>query len=153
MAHHSSGPDAGFPRGDARLDLTDLYSFAKPGDANRSIVIMDVHPSFSLKPQGPTTAEPFAPEAMYELRVDTNADLVADIAYRIRFSPGGDGGMVATVRRATGASAAGISEDGDVIVQGAPVSTGNKAHITDASGCRFFAGWRSDPSSSTSSAS
>jgi hypothetical protein len=26
MSHHYSGPDFGFPRGDARLDLTDLYA-------------------------------------------------------------------------------------------------------------------------------
>ena len=31
MSHHYSGPDFGFPRGDARLDLTDLYAFPKPG--------------------------------------------------------------------------------------------------------------------------
>ena len=33
MSHHYSGPDFGFPRGDARLDFTDLYAFPKPGDA------------------------------------------------------------------------------------------------------------------------
>lgn len=31
MSHHYSGPDYGFPHGDARLDLTDLYAFPKPG--------------------------------------------------------------------------------------------------------------------------
>jgi len=71
MTHHFSGPNFGFPRGDARLDLTDLFAFPKPGDASKSIVIMDVHPSFGLNPPGPTTAEPFAPEGLYELRVDT----------------------------------------------------------------------------------
>jgi hypothetical protein len=57
MSHHYSGPNIGFPRGDARLDLTDLYAFPKPGDPGRSIVIMNVHPSSSLVPQGPTTSE------------------------------------------------------------------------------------------------
>jgi len=33
MSHHYSGPDFGFPHGDARLDLTDLYAFPTPGDA------------------------------------------------------------------------------------------------------------------------
>ena len=28
----------------------------------------------------------FAPEAMYELKIDTNGDNVADIAYRVRFT-------------------------------------------------------------------
>jgi hypothetical protein len=31
MSHHYSGPDYGFPHADARLDLTDLYAFPKPG--------------------------------------------------------------------------------------------------------------------------
>ena len=40
MSHHYSGPDFGFPHGDARLDLTDLYAFPKPGDAGKSILIV-----------------------------------------------------------------------------------------------------------------
>jgi hypothetical protein len=30
MSHHYSGPDFGFPHGDARLDFTDLYAFPTP---------------------------------------------------------------------------------------------------------------------------
>jgi len=30
MSHHDYGPDWGFSKGDARLDLTDLYAFCKP---------------------------------------------------------------------------------------------------------------------------
>ena len=60
MSHHYSGPDFGFPHGDARLDLTDLYAFPKPGDAGKSILIMNVHPSVGLSPAGPTTDDPFA---------------------------------------------------------------------------------------------
>ena len=91
MSHHYSGPDWSFPRGDARLDLTDLYAFPKPGNAGKSILIMNVHPSVRdfldhENPLGPTTAEPFAPEALYELKIDTNGDAVADIAYRVHFS-------------------------------------------------------------------
>src|SRR6267142_187209 len=55
MSHHSSGPDFGFPHGDARLDLTDLYAFPKPGEADKSILIMNVHPSAVVNPPGPTT--------------------------------------------------------------------------------------------------
>jgi len=60
MSHHYSGPGFGFPRGDVRLDFTDLYAFPKPGDGGKSILIMNVHPSASEKPPGPTTADPFA---------------------------------------------------------------------------------------------
>ena len=42
MSHHYSGPDFSFPQGDARLDFTDLYAFPKPGDAGKSILIMNV---------------------------------------------------------------------------------------------------------------
>ena len=52
MSHHYSGPDFGFPHGDARLDLTDLYAFPKPGDAGKSILIMNVHPSVGREPAG-----------------------------------------------------------------------------------------------------
>jgi hypothetical protein len=45
MSHHASGPDFGFPRGDARLDMTDLYAFTKPGDPGKSIMIFNVHQS------------------------------------------------------------------------------------------------------------
>src|SRR5664279_5089730 len=78
MSHHYSGPALGFPHGDARLDLTDLYAFGKPGDDRKSILIMNVHPSFSLEPRGPTRSDPFAHEAIYELKIDTDGDSVAD---------------------------------------------------------------------------
>jgi hypothetical protein len=58
MSHHYSGPDWGFPRG----DLTHLYTFPKPGDAGKSILVMNVHPSAHdyldrENPLGATTAE------------------------------------------------------------------------------------------------
>ncbi|HEX6509300.1 MAG TPA: DUF4331 family protein [Chloroflexota bacterium] len=145
MSHHYSGPDFSFPHGDARVDLCDLFAFPKPGDPKKSILIMDAHPSVGFNPPGPTTTEPFSTEANYELKIDTNGDDVADIAYRIRFSPGPDGGQTATVRRAEGADAAGRGDGGETIVEQAPVSTGQDAHVTDAGDYRFFAGWRSDP--------
>src|SRR3989442_3938072 len=144
MSHHYSGPDFGFPQGDARVDFTDLYAFPKPGDAGKSILIMNVHPSAGENPPGPTTGEPFAPEALYELKIDTDGDAVADIAYRVRFSSS-EGGQTATLRRIEGAQAAGTSDGGQAIVEGAPVSMGRMARVTEAGDHRFFAGWRSDP--------
>jgi hypothetical protein len=145
MSHHYSGPDFGFPRGDARLDFTDLYAFPKPGDGSKSIFIMNVHPSASQKPPGPTTAEPFATEALYELKIDTDGDAIADIAYRVRFSYSAGEAQTATLRRVEGAQAAATGDGGVVIVEGTPVSTGSLARVTEAGDYRFFAGWRSDP--------
>jgi len=146
MSHHYSGPNFGFPWGDSRLDLTDVYAFPKPGDAAKSILIVDVHPSSTLTgPQEPTTAEPFAPNAMYELKIDTNGDAIADIAYRMRVSRSAGGDQSATLFRVVGAQAAGTAEGGQVIVDKAPVSTGRDALVTEGNGHRFFAGWRSEP--------
>ena len=145
MSHHYSGPNLTFPRGDARLDYTDLFAFPKPGDPSKSILIMDVHPSFDVIQAGPTTDEPFAPEGLYEIKIDTDGDAIADIAYQVRFASSGGGAQTATLRRLEGAQAAGTGEGGEVIVQGAPVSMGREAQVTQAGDYRFFAGWRSDP--------
>jgi uncharacterized protein DUF4331 len=140
MSHHYSGVDFGFPRGDARLDFCDLYAFPQPGDSTRSTLIMDVHPSKAL-PEGSTTSEPFAPEAIYELRIDTDGDLVADITYRFRFSPSGNGAQTATVHRVEVSN----GDGGVAIIEGAPVSNGSEAQVAEAGEYRFYAGWRSDP--------
>ena len=145
MSHHYSGPNFGFPYGDARLDFTDLYAFLKPGDGAKSILIMNVHPSTSENPPGLTTAEPFAPEALYELKIDTDGDAIADIAYRVRFTTGQGGTQNAILRRIDGPQAADTGDGGLVIVERAPVSTGPEARVTEAGDYRFFAGWRSDP--------
>jgi Domain of unknown function (DUF4331) len=145
MSHHASGPDFGFPHGDARLDLTDLYAFPKPGDPGKSILILNVHPSVAVNPPGPTTTEPFAPGALYEFKIDTDGDAIANICYSLRFRSYEDGKQTATLRRVQGEQAAKTCDDGEVIVEEAPVSLGQEALVTNAGDCRFFAGWRSDP--------
>jgi len=144
MSHHYSGPDFAFPHGDARLDLTDLYAFPKPGDAGKSILIMNVHPSAGVNPPGPTTTESFSSEAIYELLIDTDRDFIPNLAYRISFSTAA-GTPTAILRRVEGAEAAVTGNSGDVIFARGPVSTGHETQITAAGDYRFFAGWRSDP--------
>jgi hypothetical protein len=145
MSHHYSGPDFTCPHDDPQVDFCDLFAFPKPGDSSRSVLVMDVHPSVSVNPEGPTTAEPFAQEAIYELNIDTNRDAVADISYRVQFSSTGNGAQTATVHRAQGSDAADTGEGGNAIIENARVSTGREARVTDAGDYRFFAGWRSDP--------
>jgi hypothetical protein len=145
MSHHASGPDFGFPHGDARLDMTDLYVFGKPGDASKSIIILNVHPSFAVNQPGSTTPEPFAPGALYEILVDTNGDAVADLNYSVQFSSTEGGMQSATVRRIHGAQATDFGGEGEEIVKDAPVSGGRQTIVTEAGDYRFFFGWRSDP--------
>jgi hypothetical protein len=117
----------------------------KPGDAGKSILIMNVHPSAGENPPGAATAEPFAPEALYELKIDADGDAVADIAFRVRFSSSAGRRLAATVRRVEGPMAAGADEGGQIVVENAPISMSHEAYVTGAGGYRFFAGWRSDP--------
>jgi len=145
MSHHYSGPDYGFPHGDARLDLTDLYVFSTPGHGGRSVVIMNVHPSESVDPPGRTTDEPFSSEAVYELRIDTNADSVADVSYFLTFSSNVDGRQTATLKRVEGKAAEVADGSGKILIEKAPVSMGVEPQITEKDEYRLFAGWRSDP--------
>lgn len=145
MSHHASGPDFGSPHGDARLDITDVYAFPKPGDAMKSILILNVHPSFAVNPRGPTTREPFAPGALYEFHVDNNGDAVVDLRFSFCFRRRDEGTQIGTLTRTYGSLAQGYSSDGDVIADEICVSAGREALITNKGEYRLFAGWRGDP--------
>jgi Domain of unknown function (DUF4331) len=145
MSHHYSGPNFSFPHGNARLDFTDLYAFPKPSDASKSILILNFHPSVSFAPPGDTVSTPFATDALYELKIDTDGDYIANIVYSVRFADAGGGRQTATVRRVEGTMATGTGESGHIICENAPVSVNQEAAVTDAGGYRFFAGRRSDP--------
>jgi len=93
----------------------------------------------------PTTTEPFKPGALYEFKIDINGDAVADICYSVQFASSENGKQTATVRRTLGAQAVGIGDDGEVIVENAPVSVEHEALLTKAGDFRLFFGWRSDP--------
>ena len=53
MSNHYSAANLRFPGYDARLDFTDIYAFQEPGDAGKTILIIDVNPyttGFSAMP-------------------------------------------------------------------------------------------------------
>lgn len=124
---------------DPRTDITDLYAFPKPGDATQSVLI------FNVNPLAPTLATAFDPQASYELKIDTNADAQAEIAFHVSFDPAGDGQQTATVHQAKGADAQRTGRVGEVIIHDAPASFDREAQITTAGEYRFYAGLRSDP--------
>jgi len=139
MADHLDAPGLKSPNMDAEIDITDHYAFQKPGDASKSILI------FNVNPLAPTLADSFEHEAIYEIKVDTDADAVAEVAFRITFSPKVNGRQTATVRRATGANAAGNNNGGQVIINHAPVNFDSTITITESGPYKFYAGLRSDP--------
>jgi hypothetical protein len=121
------------------LNITDFYVFPKPGDARKTILIMNVNP------MPPKLADSFDPSAVYEFRIDTNDDAVADIAFRVTFSSYENGHQAGTVRRATGQQATSNDGSGEIIIANAPVSFGAQAQVTNAGDYAFFVGSRSDP--------
>ena len=131
--------NVGSPNGDPRTDITDVYAFLKPGDPNKSILMLNVNPL------APLLAGAFNSQAIYEINVDTNGDAMADLSFRIRFSDVESGSQTATVHLASGANAAGLNDGGHAVIAGAPVSFGPEPVITARGDYRFFAGLRSDP--------
>ncbi|MBV9329718.1 MAG: DUF4331 family protein [Chloroflexi bacterium] len=130
---------------DARVDITDHYAFQKPGDPQRTILILNVNPL------APTHADEFRHDAVYETLVDTDGDAKPNIAFRYRFSRKENGQQFARVSRV---ELERELEDGhlerdndeDDLVEHAPVSFGTDAHVTRGEqGVQFFAGFRSDP--------
>lgn len=139
MSDHYDAPGGNSPNMDARVDICDLFAFQSPKDASRSVFIITVNP------QEPMNADSFAPGAVYELKVDTNGDAVADIAYRFTFSHKERDTQLALVRRVSGGPASGNGNQGDILFKDVPVSFGNNASTAESDGYRFFAGSRSDP--------
>jgi hypothetical protein len=139
MADHLDAPGLMSPGMDARIDITDVYAFQKPGNPSKSILMMNVNPL------APTFADEFDSAALYQLNIDTDADAVADIAFRFTFTPKVDGVQKGKVRVATGSNAARLSASGTTLIDGAPVSFGSSAAVTRVGPYKFFAGLRSDP--------
>ena len=132
MSHHSTVPDP-------QVDITDLYVFQKSGDPAKSILILNVNPF------APTRATTFDSEASYEIKIDTNADAQAEVAFHILFSPPSGLQQTARVYRASGEAAQSTGAVGDVIIHNAPVAFDSQVQITTAGEYRLYAGLRSDP--------
>jgi Domain of unknown function (DUF4331) len=141
MADHLDAPGLMSPDANAKTDITDIYIFQKPGDPGKSILIMNVNPL------APTLANSFENHGLYLLKIDTDGDALAEITFRIKFSPVHNGQQWATVRRVQGDEAEQDEDDGDghVVIKNAPVSFGSKAIVTKQGRYKFFAGLRSDP--------
>ncbi len=125
--HHNDAPDL-----DPRTDITDLYAFQKPGDPAISILILNVNP------EAPAHADAFDPRASYELKIDTNGDFKADIAFHVLFSPLAGGQQAATVYRASGAAATKPARKPTALHPRmlATAGKGSRSTVREPSGCR-----------------
>ena len=137
MSNHFSAANLQHPGDDARLDLTDLFVFAAPGNPGRTVLIMDSNPF--------TKGDGFHPNAVYRFNIDTDGDSLADAAFSFIFSPYDNGRQTVTAYYATGSDAQTREPRGDVLIEAAEVGFDATAMPVQADRCRLFTGKRSDP--------
>jgi uncharacterized protein DUF4331 len=137
MSNHFSAVMLKFPAEDPRVDLTDLFVFASPENAGKTVLIFNVNPF--------TTGADFNPEAVYRLNIDNDGDTQADVAFSFVYSASDGGTQRATVRYATGANARNPEAVGEVLFEDLNVDFHGMAKVVHAGGCRAFIGVRSDP--------
>ena len=113
MSNHFSAANLKHPGDDARLDLTDLFVFATPGNPGRTVLIMDSNPF--------TKGNRFHPNAVYRFNIDTDGDSLADAAFSFTFSPYDNDRQTATAYYATGSDAQTREPRGDILIEAAEV--------------------------------
>lgn len=134
MSNHFTGLSLGPPLGDQRLDLCDLYAFASPADPSRTAIILNANPD----------ADSLHPDAIYRLNIDTDGDLLTDIAFSYVFSVPSDGHQTVNVFLAKGEESRSPEAIGTHLITDQEVSFGPVPNITAAGPYTFFAGSRSD---------
>src|ERR1700675_3170676 len=93
MSNHFTGLSLGPPLGDQRLDLCDLYAFQSPTDPSRTVIILYANPN----------ADALHPDAIYCFNIDSDGDLLTDIAISYMFSKPQNGKQTFNVFLAKGA--------------------------------------------------
>ena len=131
---------------DARVDITDVYAWRT--SASTTTLAVNVNP---LTAPADTKGARFRQTALYEIKVDTTGDAVADIAYRIKFSnltrfSDGTNTQAFTVKRAVGAAARRTEWTGTTVAVGRTSRYGSTNRIAAVAGGGIaFAGPRDDP--------
>jgi hypothetical protein len=119
---------------DERLDISDAYCFAGPSDGFGPRTVFGMNAS-------PDAAGPWDPAGYYELKVDTNEDLVEDITWRFTFPVDSAGVQHVVVAELTGREATDRNAKGRIITPpNAPV--GEVLEVER--GLKIFAGPRTD---------
>jgi hypothetical protein len=132
MSHHLDSPTA---QEDGRVDITDIYIFAGEA-ANTTVLIMAVNPL-----AGEVSPTTFRAGALYDFKIDTNADVIEDLGYRVTFGePDSNNVQRIELRRLEGSATTEFDSSGTLIGEG---NTGDVIAIGD--GGRSWAGLVADP--------
>ena len=114
---------------DARTDITDVYAFRSPADANNLVVALNVSPhapGYAPKPL-------FSNSARYYIHVDTNGDLVDDATVTVTFSDSSGTQLFSVAGLAT------------TSITGHVTSSGSSPIVVTSGPIKVFCGPRDDP--------
>lgn len=125
-ADHRDGPAA---EGNPALDITDVYAFRSPANADNLVVGFGVN---GLTTPDKNASATFNPDATYTLHVDNNGDLADDATVNVDFDN-------STPQKFS------ITGLGANPITGEVTPAGSTPKITDAGGIKAFAGLRDDP--------
>ena len=129
MSNHFTGLSLGPPLGDQRLDLCDLYAFQSPTDGSRTVLILNANPQ----------ADALHPDAIYRLAIDTDGDLINDVAFSFVFSTPVDGRQTVDVFLARGERSRSPEPVGEQILTDVQVSFGAQPNVATAGDITFAA--------------
>lgn len=121
---HRDGPAA---LGDAATDITDIYAFRSPSDANNLVVMLNVNPFTTAS----VPSAMFSSNARYLIHVDNNGDLKDDATVVFTFS----GSPLMWKAEGLGASA----------ITGQVTPLGQVPIVYNNGGIKIFCGPRDDP--------
>ena len=118
-------------------DITDVFLFPSPTNANNVVLVMNVHPLITSANVSSTS---FDPNVLYQFKIDTSGDFVEDYVVQAQFSGTGPNQAVSI---ATGTPIT----TGTVTQAITPLSVSGTINNTfaPASGIQAFAGVREDP--------
>ena len=122
--NHFTELSLGPPLGDQKLDLCDLYAFQSPSDTSRTVIILNANPN----------ADALHPDAIYQLNIDNDGDLLTDVALSYVFSTPRNGKQTFSVFLAKGAESRSVEAIGKKIIADAEVLPfGPKPNLVKAS--------------------
>ena len=136
-ADHLDAPGLTSPKGDSRLDITDVYAFQSPSNPENTVLIMGVNPLAGVQNDGTFRFG----SALYAFKIDSDGDAKEDVTFRIKFSrPDKD-----LVQRVTFARDGGVDKDLDGSMRN-PIAKGKTDEvIAIPGGGMLFAGVMDDP--------
>ena len=139
-ADHLDAPGLTPPGGSVQTDLTDVYAFQSPTNAENSVLVLNVN---GVVPGNLTFARGIpgvghTRSVFYNFNIDNNGDAATDVNLRVRFgAPKADGSQHFEVRR-----------NGSVLIPyglGRSTAFGASPHIVNVGAVKAFAGRRDDP--------